>query len=204
MNSTNRVLNRLFILVVGLVVFSVGAALLLVAIAGPVRDTWAHSVAICVSGVTRWLRATPLPNQPMPISGSWLWLVALAAGGALIILLALFIIRQGHGHTRRLITVGGDAGMVLVDSRVAEHAIQDALSGRPELIASHVSTYQVKHQSVLKVAITCRRGISPREVSRIVTEVLVAFDTLLGGQLPALVKISAGIRARATQTARLH
>jgi hypothetical protein len=206
MTSTNRVLNRLFIFVVGLLLVAVGAALLLLAIAPPARVLWAQVSAIGIAALTQWLRATPLPNLPVSVSGSWLWLLTLAAGGALIPLLARFSIRQGRGRTRQLVNTGGDApsGTVFVDSHVAVDAIQDALSGRPELVASEVSTYRVDHQSVLKVAITCRRGISPLEASRIATEALVAFDALLGVQLPALVQISGGLRARTTSLARLH
>ena len=210
MNSTNRVLNRGFIFLVGLLILATGTVLALVALVPVVRERWAAATKAVIDTVTRWLKATPLPEFAGPLTGSWLWLLAIAAGALLIAALVVFSVRQGHGHTNRLASVNGNGnanantGAVTVEAKVAEHAIQDALANRPELVAAHVSTYLVKRQSALKVAITCRRGISPREASRIVNEVLVAFDELLGLQLPALVQISGGFRARTTTVARLR
>ena len=206
MNSTNRILNRIFVFLVGLLVLTGGATLALVALVPLVRDSWTNATRVGIDRATRWLQATPFPESLIPVSGSWLWLIVLAAGVLLIAVLVTFCLRQGQGHTGRIVSLNGktSSGAVVIESRVAEHAIQDALTNRPELVASHVSTYRVKNQSALKVAITCRRGISPREASRIVNEVLFSFDNLLGLQLPALVQISGGFRARTTDAARIR
>lgn len=206
MNSTNRILNRIFVFLVGALVLTGGATLALVALVPLIRDSWTNATRVGIDGATRWLQATPLPESLVPVNGSWLWLIVLAAGALLIAVLVTFSLRQGHGHTGRLVTLNGEtsSGAVAIESKVAEHAIEDALTNRPELVASHVSTYRVKNQSALKVVITCRRGISPREASRIVNEVLISFDNLLGLQLPALVQISGGFRARTTKAARLR
>ncbi|WP_104194580.1 hypothetical protein [Cryobacterium sp. M25] len=206
MNSTNRILNRVFVFLVGILVLIGGATLVLVALVPLVRDSWTNATRVGIDKANRWLQATPLPESLVPVNGSWLWLIVLAAGALLIAVLVTFSLRQGHGHTGRLVTLNGrtSSGAVAIESKVAEHAIQDALTNRPELVASHVSTYRVKNQSALKIAITCRRGVSPREASRIVDEVLFSFDNLLGLQLPALVQISGGFRARTTKAARLR
>ncbi|TFC94112.1 MULTISPECIES: hypothetical protein [Cryobacterium] len=204
MNSTNRVLNRGFIFLVGLLILVVGATLTIVAAVPVVRERWAAATSAGVDTVTRWLQATPMPDFVAPLTGSWLWLIAIAAGVSLIAALAVFSLRQGHGHTGRLASVNGNNGAVAIETKVAEQAIQDALAKRPELVDSHVSTYLVRHRPTLKVAITCRRGISPRAASNIVDEVLSSFDDLLGLRVPALVQISGGFRARTSQGARLH
>ncbi|WP_104170437.1 hypothetical protein [Cryobacterium sp. M23] len=206
MNSTNRILNRVFVFLVGILVLIGGATLVLVALVPLVRDSWTNATRVGIDKANRWLQATPLPESLVPVNGSWLWLIVLVAGALLIAVLVTFSLRQGHGHTGRLVTLNGrtSSGAVAIESKVAEHAIQDALTNRPELVASHVSTYRVKNQSALKIAITCRRGVSPREASRIVDEVLFSFDNLLGLQLPALVQISGGFRARTTKAARLR
>ncbi|TFC14332.1 hypothetical protein E3O19_11200 [Cryobacterium algoritolerans] len=206
MNSTNRILNRIFVFLVGLLVLTGGATLALVALIPLVRDSWTNTTRVGIDRATRLLQATPFPEFLVPVSGSWLWFIALAAGALLIAVLVTFSLRQGHGRTSRLVTLNGktSSGAVVIEAKVAEHAIEEALTIRPELVASHVSTYRVKNQSALKVAITCRRGISPREANQIVNEVLFSFDNLLGLQLPALVQISGGFRARTTKATRIR
>ncbi|TFC94416.1 MULTISPECIES: hypothetical protein [Cryobacterium] len=206
MNSTNRILNRIFVFLVGLLVLTGGVTLALVALIPLVRDSWTNATRVGIDRATRLLQATPLPESLGPVNGSWLWLIALAAGAVLSAALVTFSLRQGHGQTGRLVTLNEQtsSGAVDIEAKVAEHAIQEALTIRPELVAFHVSTYRVKNQSALKVAITCRRGISPREASQIVNEVLFSFDNLLGLQLPALVQIGGGFRARTTKATRIR
>ena len=206
MNSTNRILNRIFVFLVGLLVLTGGVTLALVALLPLVRDSWTNTTRVGIDRATRLLQATPFPDSLVPVNGSWLWFIALAAGALLIAVLVTFSLRQGHGRTSQLVTLNGQtsSGAVIIEAKVAEHAIEEALTIRPELVASHVSTYRIKNQSALKVAITCRRGISPREASQIVNEVLFSFDNLLGLQLPALVQISGGFRARTTKATRIR
>ena len=101
-------------------------------------------------------------------------------------------------------STASEHGTTIVDAAVPQHAIQDALDKRPEFIASHVSMYKVRRTPVLKVAVTCRRGVSPRDAATIVESKLRALDELLGRELPALIQISGGLRARATRTTRLQ
>jgi len=55
---------------------------------------------------------------------------------------------------------------------------------------------------VLKVSVTCRRGVSPREATRAVESTLAAFDDLLGLPVPVLIQISGGFRARVSSASR--
>jgi hypothetical protein len=122
-----------------------------------------------------------------------------------VVLLVVFALRQGHGRTGTVVdeTVG-EHGQTVISSKVAEEAIQDALSARPEFVTSHVSTYRVKRTPTLKVSVTCRRGVSPADASAIVESTLRALDQLLGRELPALVQISGGFRARVSGSTRLQ
>jgi hypothetical protein len=95
-------------------------------------------------------------------------------------------------------------GTIIIDSVVAERAIQDALDGRPEFISSRVSTYRVRDTPVLKISVTCRRGVSPRDVTNIIENTLTAFDALLGREIPTLIQISGGFRARISRSTRIE
>jgi hypothetical protein len=122
-----------------------------------------------------------------------------------VIVLIVFIFRQGRGHTGTALVEPTSAhGTTIIDAAVAENALQDALDGRPEFISSHVSTYRVRRVPVLKVAVTCQRGVSPNDAAMLVEERLRAFDELLGRELPALIQIGGGFRSRVTRATRLR
>lgn len=201
MNNTNRALNRLLIFFSGLLLVAVGGAATAVALVPAIRDWWTDATTSVSTQVTTWLRQTPLSDTGV----SWIMPAILALLVIAVSLLIMFIARQGHGQTSIAVNEPtSENGTTIIDSTVAEHALQDALASRPEFIASHVSTYRVRRTPVLKVSVTCRRGVSPKDAATIVEDNLLAFDELLGRKLPALTQISGGFRSRLTKSTRLQ
>ncbi len=199
MNNTNRVLNRTVLIVVGLLALLIGAAVVAVAVVPVVRAGY-ESVAPSVQrAVMEWMDTLPLLNT----STNWTWIFVLAFLLLIVIVLLALIFRQGHGQEQTLLRENPtQAGTTIIDSVVAERAIQDSLDDRPEFIASRVSTYRVRGTPVLKVSVTCRRGVSPRDVTTVIENTLTVFDALLGREIPALIQISGGFRARVSRTTR--
>lgn len=199
MNSTNRALNRTLLVVVGLLTLLVGASLVAIGTVPAIRASYRNVAPAIHEDVTEWMKSLPLFDT----GTNWGWVFILTFLALIIILLLTFGFRQGRGQERILLRENSTvAGTTIVDSAVAEQAIQDALGGRPEFIASHVSTYRVRGTSVLNVSVTCRRGVSPREVTIMIENILTAFDALLGHQIPAVIQISGGFRARFSRTTR--
>ena len=200
MNNTNRALNRSVVLVTGLVLLAMATALGLLATQVTLRDAWT-SVAEKFGGtVAIWLQSTPLGNT----QNSWIWIVVLTVLLAVVVLLLSFILRQGRGHSGRLISEQtSDWGTTQVDSAVAEQALYNALGEHPEFLSTRVSTYRVSRDAVLKISVTCRRGTSPTDVVRAVEQALLALDELLGLRIPALLQISGGFRVRTSRTTRI-
>ena len=201
MNNTNRALNRSVLVVVGLVLLTVAALLALLATQTTTQQTWTSVADTARTTVSGWFQATPLIGT----QHSWLWIIALALLAAVVGLLLGFILRQGGGHSGRLISEQReDLGSTEVDSAVAEQALQQALGEHPEFLSTRVSTYRVARAAVLKISVTCRRGTSPSDVVGIVEEALGALDELLGLRIPALLQISGGFRVRTSRTTRIH
>lgn len=199
MNNTNRALNRILIAVIGLLTSLIGAAVLAVATLPAIRAAYKSTAPDIHDGIAGWLKAIPLFDT----GSSWGWIFVLAGLVLIITLLLVFIFRQGHGRENILLKEPAtQAGTTIIDSTVAEHAIQDDLDGRPEFIGSSVSTHWVHGTPVLKISVTCRRGVSPRDVTTIIENTLTAFDALLGRQVPALIEIRGGMRARLARTTR--
>lgn len=201
MNSTNRAANRLLLLIVGLLLLVVGAAAAAAVLIPVVRDAWKNVTGQVTDQVSSWLQQTPLGDTGV----SWVMPALLVLGVIVVILLIVFIARQGRGHTGIAVTEPtSEHGTTVVEAAVAEHALQDAIGSRAEFVASHVSTYRVKRTPVLKISVTCRRGVSPKDAAVIVEDAVRSLDVLLGRRLPALVQISGGFRARVTSTTRLQ
>ncbi|TFB65644.1 MULTISPECIES: hypothetical protein [Cryobacterium] len=201
MNNTNRALNRSVLVVIGLLLLAAAALLALLATQTTTRQAWTSAADTARTTVSGWFQATPLNGT----QHSWIWIIALALLVAVVGLLLGFILRQGGGHSGRLISEQReDSGSTEVDSAVAEQALQQALGEHPEFLSTHVSTYRVARAAVLKVSVTCRRGTSPSDVVGIVEEALGALDELLGLRIPALLQISGGFRVRTSRTSRIR
>ena len=201
MNNTNRALNRSVVFAAGLLVLAAAALLGLLATQTAVQDAWTATAGTARTTVAGWLQATPLAGT----EHSWLWIVALALLAAVVGLLLNFILRQGRGHSGRLISEQTTHwGSTQVDSTVAEQALQHDLGERPEFLSTRVSTYRVARDAVLKISVTCRRGTSPTDVVHMVEQALRALDELLGLRIPALVQISGGFRVRSSRSTRIH
>ncbi|PPF36663.1 hypothetical protein [Pseudoclavibacter sp. AY1H1] len=201
MNSTNRGLNRLLIVVTGLLLLIVGAAAALGAWLPGAKDTWTPISETVTTQVGSWLQQTPFPGADF----SWLMIAVVAVLVVGIILLLAFALRQGQGRTGTLIhDRSSDTGRTIVDVSVARDALADALGERDEFLSTSVSAYSVKRAPMLKVSATCRRGVSPRDATAIVEQNLEALDSLLGQKVPVLLQLSGGFRAKVQQSTRLQ
>ncbi|GAA0990374.1 hypothetical protein [Subtercola frigoramans] len=201
MNSTNRVLNRTLLLLAGLVLIGVGGSAILLAGSQPFADAWRSVAPAATITVESWLRATPLAA----LGHSWLLAVAAVLLLAAAAILVIFVLRQGGGHTRRLLAAPATIdGSTLVEAGVAEQLLGRAMESRPELLSSRVSTYRVRGQSVLKVSVTCRRGVSPAETARTIENLLASLDEQLGARIAAVIQLSGGFRVRASSSTRLQ
>ncbi|PPF74629.1 hypothetical protein [Pseudoclavibacter sp. Z016] len=201
MNSTNRGLNRLLIVATGLLLLIVGAAATIGAWLPGAKDTWTPISESVNTQVGSWLQQTPFPGTDF----SWLMIAVVAVLVVGIILLLAFSLRQGQGRTGTLIhDRSSDTGRTVVDVSVARDALADALGERDEFLSTSVSAYSVKRAPMLKVSATCRRGVSPRDATAIVEQNLEALDALLGQEVPVLLQLSGGFRAKVQQSTRLQ
>ncbi|MFF1876099.1 hypothetical protein, partial [Kitasatospora herbaricolor] len=189
------------VLLVGVILFAIGAGAFLVATLPSVRSGW-ESMAPDAAGSIASAFAAPAVAPGGP---GWLPIAAVLVLLLLIVLLVVFIVRQGHGQTSRLIDAdGSDDGRTVIDAAFAEQALRDALRDRPELISASVSTYRVRSAPVLKIAVICRRGVSPKDIADLIEARLRSLDVLIGREIPALIQISGGLRTRLAPSTRLQ
>jgi len=200
MTSTNRALNRLLVILVGLVLVVAGAAVAVGAVLPDVQTTVAGAVSDAKAPVDDALSG----GQP------WiLWVVA-AAALALILVLAWFALRQGHGRTGTLLRrAPGDGagsptgGSLVIDARVAEQMLEEALGHDSSIVSIDVTAFEVKRETVLRITAVARRGVSPVAVRRLVDDAVARWDQVLGTEVPVVVQITGGLRSSMSSGTRL-
>ncbi|WP_308465197.1 hypothetical protein [Rathayibacter soli] len=199
MTNTNRFANRLLILLVGLILLSGGIAAVALALFPTLATAWNQNAPHALSTTESVLRSPVIPGTSI----SWVMIGALAVLVILIILLIVFIFRQGRGHTGQLITQQtSENRTIVIESGVAAELLRDALAGEPEILAAHITAYQIKGTAALKITVTCRRGASPKNISTTIERALTALDSLIGVDVPTLIQISGGFRTRLAASAR--
>ena len=222
MNNTNRVLNRLGILLLGLLLLVVGGA---VAAASAFPDTVAAWATGANTGakpgagfgglVGGALRGTSDVARQLDtaLSGGSSELLAVAGVAALLIVLLLwFITRQGHGQAATLLTRGGGTaggdtgaggGAVIVSSSLAARSITQALGEYSGVTQVGVGAFRVRGATALKITVSARRGVSPRDIRDRVDTIVRRFDEMLGADVPVFISITGGFASRRAKATRL-
>lgn len=199
MNSTNRGLNRLLILIVGIVLVVLGAAAIAVVTVPFIAEWWRDNRAAALDTIDGWFAWNPFAAVPGVDAGDTAPIVVPILGVVLLVvvaaLLIAFALRQGRGRASIVHRASAERGDVVLEADVAAHALGDALDGNAAFSAVRVSAWQVGRDRALKVAVTCGRGISPRVAVETVSDAVEALDRLLGVELPVIVEVGGGFRA---------
>lgn len=198
MRSTNRALNRLLLLAVGLALLIVGIATLVAGFwqgAAPAREDAAGLLRSAPEAFAEWqvdLSAIGLGVLP--------WLVILVPAVALVVavLLVVLIAAQGRGRTSGIIRLRSPEGATEVDVGVGEAVIGGELSGCREIARNRIRAYRVSGRPALEIAVAVRRGGDLASVTGRAVRAVEAWDAVLGRKLPILLHLTtprwAGLR----------
>jgi hypothetical protein len=193
MNSTNRIGNRILLLVAGLALVLVGVVTLLrpllTRLYGP---SWFPDLLPVVTGQeTAWTSSVPTLLEVAAIC------VLLAA------LLAAFIARQGRGGSTLIVdTRNARAGGTVLEVGLARQLLEKELNRHGTFLAVHVSAHRVRGVVLLKCSLESRRGMDPAVSTAVAVEALEALDAVLGRSLPTFIGISSGFRSRLVRRTR--
>lgn len=198
MTTSNRFVNRLVLLIVGLVLAAVTAGLVLIAVSQPVRD--AVSAFGSDQGAALVSRLSPEDGTAWSDSAV-LWPLYAIVGVCLlgIVIAIALALAHGRGRTGTVLTDSatgdGPAGDVEIATGFAEDVLENALAGRGDLLDVTVSAYRHGSDTALKVRVLPRAGVSPRTVVDAVREEVVELDRLLGARLPVVLEVASSARA---------
>jgi hypothetical protein len=189
MNTTNRALNRLFVLVVGLLLLAAGALAVAVATVPAVTSQWKRTAAaLAGDGAPSWVR-DPAVGRASPLV-----LGVAAAAAVLIVLLLVFIAKQGHGRTAAALEQRTGTTVTRIDLAVPKALLEQHLRDRPELAGLRISAYEVRGTPMLKITARCSRGASPAAVSAAIGGAIRDLEQIVGTDVPAFVQLTGGFR----------
>ncbi|MBD8728203.1 hypothetical protein [Frigoribacterium sp. CFBP 13707] len=201
MTSSNRFLNRLLLVVVGVVALAVGAFLIVATLpggSGSLGGTVRGWLADASSAVADAVAATPLDPSGAGGAdsmggaggaGSWLAVALAALCLLLVIVFAVAAVAHGGGRTGRLVVHDEPAGSIAISAAFAETAVADALSARRDVTSVHVSAWTVRGRPALKVRVRVTAGAAPAPVVAAASDVVRGLDRVLGEEVPVLVEV---------------
>jgi uncharacterized membrane protein YoaK (UPF0700 family) len=201
-NATNRALNRAVILLVGIVLIAVGAAVAVAAAVPEWLEAWSDGSARVTDALGAAIASASLGFS----DHSWVLVAGAVLAVIAAVLVAVFVLRQGRGHTRTVLRRSGDDGEIAVDSEVVHSSIERALREHPGVASVSVSSYRVRRaqNAAVKIDIGVRRGVSPADIREAADAVVADWDALLGETLPVLVTVNAGLATRLAKPTSLQ
>ncbi|WP_138445328.1 hypothetical protein [Sinomonas susongensis] len=211
MNGTPRALNRILILVFGLLVLALGVLMLLLAAVPAVGEWWRVWAPSASLDAGRAFGSTLIPGTRV----SWLWLLAMALLVVVILAMIGWMALQGTGR-RDLIAwsnppaehglpaTGEAPGRVAIAASAADQALRAALASRKDLLATSVAAVEFEGKVALRVRVVSRQGADPQGIAREVERLVTGMDLLFGHECPVLLHISSGPRARFSRAERVR
>lgn len=189
MNSTNRVLNRLLLLIGGLLLALLGATMLLWVI----RPAWSESALSTLEQMAddkiadlgaATVTLVGVGELPLAV------LVTLAVALLLVIALVVFIFSRGRGDVREVARMTASDGRTDVDRNVVDAVLVGPLAERPDVLSARTGVYRVKGTRAVRLAVTVRPGASLGEVLTAADRAVQDWDALLGRKTPVLIHLT--------------
>lgn len=181
MTRSNRVLNRLILLLLGLAVLASAGAL-----ATPFLAP--DAIAWRVDDL-----AAPLGDPTV------LWITAVAAA-VLVVLSVMWIVTRGRGRTPAAV----ETDDVRIDAGAVRDILRHQLSGVTDIVGLDAAAYFVRRERVIEVRVQVRRRA---DLARVMTETRRAVDEvdrMLGTPLPLLVHLTTGLKSAVTGARTAH
>jgi hypothetical protein len=187
MTSSNRLLNRVLLFVVGLGFLAVALLVLVPVLTGTQPSD--------ILGLPRMLGlALPELTRVLVLT------VAIVLAVLILVLTVAWVATRGRGRTRFAV----DTSDVKIDAGALAEIVREALAGVPDVVGVRISAYSVRRRRVLAVALETRRHPDLPALMGEVRQAIARLDAALGTPLPVLVHLTTGVRTALTRERVTH
>jgi hypothetical protein len=177
MTSSNRLLNRILLAVVGLAALAVAATAVWPAVTGSV-----------------------LPVVVPDLDTTWALGVLTAAAVVTVVLCVAWIGTRGRGRTRAALHTGD----VRIDTSAVEAIVKERLSASPDVAGVRLQGYRVRRQRMLLLTVQARRHPDLPRLRSDIAGAIDTVDTVLGTRLTAVAHVTTGVRTTLASSRTTH
>lgn len=195
MNNTNRALNRVLLLIIGLLFLALGAVGIAIMSWPTATDIWTSAGENARSWLDQAIAATAIAGGSL----SWIGIGAVVAILVVVVLLILALTSIAGRRSKTAFRSTGaqnPLGRVTVTESFVSDAVKNSLATRNEILSTQVTANDIRNTPVLHVAVTPRQNTDPREVVDHIDRLLTNLATLTGRDTETYVSIHTGLRAR--------
>lgn len=181
MTKSNRLLNRLILLLLGLVLLASATAL---------------AIPFLAPQATAW-RVDDLAG---PLGDATVLWIAAAVATVLVVLSATWMFTRGRGRTPAAV----ETDDVRIDTGAVRDVLRHRLAGVTDIVDLDAASYLVRRERIVEVRVQVRRRA---DLARVMTEARRAVDEvdrMLGTQLPFLVHLTTGFKSAVTGARTAH
>lgn len=202
MNNTNRALNRILLLLIGIVSLLLGAAAVAVIVWPEAAEFWTRAGKAIGAWIEQAIEATMIGGTTL----SWLTLAVLALILLLVILLIVALVRTiGGSRSHMVFRSNGQEnplGRLTIEEGFVSDALKYSLGQRSEILFSNVTANDIRNQPVMHVSVTPRQNTSPRHVTEDVDQLVINLAAMTGRDVPTFISIHSGFRAKLARDQR--
>lgn len=195
MNNTNRALNRVLLLIIGLLFLALGAVGVAIMSWPTATDIWTSAGENARSWLDQAIAATAIAGGSL----SWIGIGAVVAILVVVVLLILALTSIAGRRSKTAFRSTGaqnPLGRVTVTESFVSDAVKNSLATRDEILSTQVTANDIRNTPVLHVSVTPRQNTDPREVVDHIDRLLTNLATLTGRDTETYVSIHTGLRAR--------
>lgn len=188
MNRTNRVVNRLLLLIAGIIAAAVGIALILRSVRpnwfADVWEEFSEPVRSAVFAASHW-------NAKIPGIGvlSGVAVLGFLIGLLLLILTVAFFCGLRSGKTKTVLRIQTARGKTEVDRNIAEAILAGPLRTRTDVLSADTKVYRVRRDPAITLSVTPRQGARLAQILRTIDTAVDDWDALTGAQIPIVVHL---------------
>ena len=198
MRKLPRALNRILLLLFGLLFLASGTLLVGAATYRPLRDVVLKYRSRLDSEYTSLAQ-----QATFKVSGqqySWVQVGLIVVAIIVALLLLSWIFSQGGGKIRSLAlnAAGKDSekkGEITADLGLLQGIIEDEIRDRRWISSLKVASWAVKQQPGLLLSAAVYKGANPREVKAELDQAIARLDQVLGINMPILVRLTTNWRS---------
>lgn len=195
MNNTNRALNRVLLLIIGLLFLALGAVGIAIMSWPTATDIWTSAGENARSWLDQAIAATAIAGGSL----SWIGIGAVVAILVVVVLLILALTSIAGRRSKTAFRSTGaqnPLGRVTVTESFVSDAVKNSLATRDEILSAQVTANDIRKTPVLHVSVTPRQNTDPRELVDHLDRLLANLATLTGRDTETYVSIHTGLRAR--------